>query len=63
MENESKEAEGWQRPANSIKWHYFRKGKSLCDKWLFLNDYFNKDVGDSTINCKKCQTKRNKEMR
>ena len=45
--------EGWGWPANSKKAHYFLKGMSLCNKWMYQGDL---EQGNdySSDNCKVC---------
>lgn len=58
----SEENEGWIWLANATKWHYIRKGRSLCGSWMFLGKQ-NYQLGnnDSPDNCKACQKKLTKE--
>lgn len=47
-------SEGWARPANARKFHYYIGGRSLCGKWFFLG-VVDEDSGESTsADCKPC---------
>jgi len=48
--------EGWQKPWNARKWHYFVDGESLCGRWLLLGwKEWLTGNDDSPDNCKKCR--------
>ena len=49
--------EGWFRPWESKKWHYFRAGRSLCGKWGFPGELSN-GMDNSPDNCADCRRKR-----
>lgn len=58
--------EGWARPLNSRKFHFFRGARSLCNNWLFLGA-----VGEGSEivreepngdDCKVCHRKRLAEI-
>jgi hypothetical protein len=57
-----KATEGWGCPLNSRKWHYFRSGKSLCNKWMFSSDGLSDEDIDSPDNCAVCTRKRKFEI-
>ena len=52
-------SEGWARPLNSRKYHYFKEGRSLCGNWLFLSKDLSPDdpANDSKDDCKACMKK------
>ena len=61
MSEEKKE--GWGPALNSPKWHYFRGGRSLCQRYMIFNDSFlEKGNNNSPDNCKQCSKKINKEI-
>ena len=46
--------EGWARPSNARKFHYYVGGRSLCGKWFFLGEV-DEDAGEPTASdCKAC---------
>jgi len=51
--------EGWYRPSNSRKWHYFKEGMSLCGKWALLRwksvgyEYGNDNSPDNCASCRR----------
>ncbi|TVM03001.1 MAG: hypothetical protein CV087_07590 [Candidatus Brocadia sp. WS118] len=50
--------EGWTWLINSRKWHYFREGRSLCGKFLLLDDSDLELGNDSSPdNCAACRKK------
>ena len=52
--------EGWARPSNSKKWHYFRGMQSLCRKWgLMIHQAYEDDI-ESPDNCAECARRRAK---
>ena len=55
--------EGWMRPTNSKKWHYFREMQSLCRKWGVFAHPFEGYEADmqSPDNCRECARRREKE--
>lgn len=53
--------EGWAAPLRSPKWHYFRKGRSLCGKWGLFPRSFEADAA-SPDNCAECWRRRRKEI-
>jgi len=49
--------QGWKEMPDG-KWHYFKNGKSLCNKWGTLNKLgFETGNDDSPDNCKSCKCK------
>ena len=56
------EKEGWGLPGLARKWHYFRKGISLCRKWMYGGE-LQKDcgVGYAPSDCTICVEKLKKE--
>jgi len=48
--------EGWAKPFNTRKYHYFVKSKSLCGRWMFFGkDLTPHDGGPLTkVDCKTC---------
>lgn len=53
MVNNEKVDEGWGFPLRSRKAHYFVKGQSLCNKWLFFGD-LEQGIDKSPDNCTRC---------
>jgi len=54
--------EGWALIFNSPKWHYMRKGRSLCGKWMIVGKLRLEQGNDtSPDNCKACMKKLLKE--
>lgn len=49
--------EGWVVLINASKWHYFRKGISLCKKWGYLGSEFELGNDNSPDNCSSCRKK------
>lgn len=52
--------EGWAKPLEARRFHYFRGGRSLCGTW----EYYSKDKGDydtavknSPADCDACHRK------
>ena len=64
-DHETERLEGWTWLHNSPKWHYFRKGRSLCGRWgLFLvGEPMDPEDKDSPDNCKACWRKRQAEKK
>ncbi len=62
MSKEKKIEEGWQHPLASKKWHYFREGRSLCRKWMFLGEHFEQGNDESEDNCTSCKKILKKEL-
>lgn len=58
-----KSVEGWSRPLNSRKWHYFRGGRSLCCKWAYFNEELEQGLDDSPDNCAVCRRHRLAELK
>ncbi len=56
--------EGWTWIYGATKWHYFRKGKSLCGRWMLLGlgDFEEDEKLESEDNCKTCTKKRRIEL-
>jgi hypothetical protein len=51
-----KDKEGWTWLINSKKWHYFRKSKSLCGKFLIIgNPQLEQGNNESSDNCAQCK--------
>ncbi len=57
----NQENEGWVFLVNSKKAHYFRNGRSLCKKWGYMGNTFEKDEFESPDDCKDCRRRLNKE--
>jgi hypothetical protein len=56
--------EGWGWPDQSRKAHYFRGGRSLCRKWIFLGRLpLEQGNDDSRSNCGACKKKRAQEKK
>jgi hypothetical protein len=53
----NKQKEGWGKPTNSKKWHYFIDGMALCGKWGFYRGPLEPDDGESPDDCKACRRK------
>jgi hypothetical protein len=53
--------EGWARPLNSRKHHYFRKRQSVCGKWMLFNDNLEPDTFASPDDCVACRRALDKE--
>lgn len=51
--------QGWARPLNASKFHYFVKGDSLCGHWMFLGRDFEPDEYESTDDCRVCRRRLN----
>lgn len=49
--------EGWGKPFNSRKFHYFRNGRSLCGKWFFLSKDLERGKEEHPENCRTCANK------
>jgi len=50
--------EGWARPVNARKFHYYVNGRSLCGKWMLLGGHLDEDEGaTSSDDCKACARK------
>mgnify|MGYP003387276206 CR=1 FL=1 len=61
MTRETNATEGWTRPSNVRKWHYYRGLRSLCGKWmLFVHAMEGYEVGedDHSENCAGCKRAR-----
>jgi hypothetical protein len=53
-----KNLEGWTWIIGTPKWHYMRKGFSLCGKWMLLgNPTLEQGKPFSLDNCKACKKK------
>lgn len=57
--------EGWAKPRDSRKFHYFRDSRSLCGKYGFFMGTF--DATDQTAkvsldDCVECLRRREKEL-
>ena len=48
------EKPGWAKPRASKKFHYFKDGMSLCDKWMYFDEDVFPDKDDSADNCPEC---------
>lgn len=57
MSGKSKIPEGWARPINSRKHHYFRDRQSVCGKWMFLSNDLEADEFASPDDCTSCRKK------
>lgn len=56
--------EGWGQPGSARKWHYFRSGVSLCEKWLFGGLVYPEEPCSLTggpDGCVECERKREVE--
>ena len=55
--------EGWAKPVNSRKFHYFRGLRSLCMKWMFFASDLDDDYEQINLpdDCKACLKKRQAE--
>lgn len=51
--------QGWHRPQNSRKWHYYNPdGRSLCGKWVLFGGIIrqeNQALKTSDDDCGKCR--------
>ena len=58
--------EGWQRPGQARKWHYFRDGTALCNRWAWLGraplDQDTPGFGKGPNDCAACWRKREAEV-
>ena len=56
--------EGWHRPSNSRKWHYYRDMRSLCGATLFgYGGDFAVGDNESPDNCVACKKKLRSRLR
>jgi hypothetical protein len=59
QEEQAVRVEGWYGPPNSRRWHYFRGGRSLCQKWaVFMSDEdipYDKAFGPADGDCAACK--------
>lgn len=56
--------EGWAKPLNVKKWHYFRGGRSLCGSWGYFGTALQEDDGkDHKEDCGRCLKKLRKEKK
>ena len=50
--------QGWHRPQNAAKWHYYASdGRSLCGKWMLFGGRImaeNQSLNRSDDDCKAC---------
>lgn len=53
--------EGWARPLNSKKHHFFRDGASVCGKWMLFSKDLEPDTFKSPDDCAACRKKLEKE--
>lgn len=69
MENDMTEmcktVEGWGKPANSKKEHYFIGMKSLCMRWALFSSTLRKEPSETFLVCEECMKgfQRQKESR
>lgn len=58
--------EGWGKPANANRWHYFRGARALCRRWMFMGDLEGDDgkPGDDPrgMDCRQCWRARKREV-
>lgn len=47
--------QGWARPANSRKYHYFVGAMALCHRWAFLAPDLDDTNDDHAENCAACK--------
>lgn len=57
----TKITEGWKWLMNAPKAHYFRDGRALCRRWMYLGSEFDTDIAASPDDCKICTAKLAKE--
>jgi hypothetical protein len=64
LKTSKKLAEGWGKPSNSRKWHYFgADGRSLCAKWAYFGE-IEEGLDDSPDNCLSCRSaKHNRDVK
>jgi len=56
--------EGWAIPLRANKPHYFRGGRSLCNRWMFFGDiYADEQIATKQLpdDCKGCWKVKHKE--
>jgi len=59
-EEEKPITEGWAKPLNTRKFHYFVDKRSLCDRYMYFGD-LEADTGkESPDDCKSCRRKLDK---
>lgn len=60
---EPKLTEGWLKPIQARKFHYFRDGRqALCGRWLLLaNGNLEPETGPGPDDCAACRRKLDKE--
>lgn len=51
--------EGWGRPVNSSKHHYFKERRSVCGKWMYFSNDLEPDSFESPDDCRACRKKIN----
>ncbi len=60
--SKGKPKEGWTWLTNSPKWHYFRDGRSLCNKFMLFGKHnFKQADNNRPDNCAMCKKKLDKE--
>jgi hypothetical protein len=58
IKTDDKKMNGWGRPANAAKWHYFNgEIYSLCRRWLFAGET-EQGMDEHADNCKACMKKK-----
>lgn len=56
-------AEGWTFLHNSTKRHWFRRGVSLCNRWMYPGSDLETDLEiNNSKNCTDCRRKRLSEI-
>lgn len=59
--------DGWFKPQNTNKFHYFKNRVSLCGRWAMFvwgdDDIDEHDLIGHKYNCKACEKKRVKQLR
>ena len=53
--------EGWAMPGLAKKFHYFRKSRSLCGRWMFSPLGLLPDDGKGLDDCVACRRQLEKE--
>ena len=53
--------EGWGHPTTARKWHYFRGGRALCGRWMFMGVLEADSTSPGPDDCAACSRARNAE--
>lgn len=52
--------QGWAKPYNSKKWHYFKRGVSLCRQWIYVGEVKKDCEFEICVECSKRLRRLNK---